>query len=156
MSQAPETRAADLLRAELAAVGPARFTARDYKPGTVIHIVLFRFKPHVSADEREDVKRRFLALKQDGRRDGHPYIEDIVAGAQTSGEGAERGFEMAFVVRFASEGDRNFYVGAPIVTDPSCSDQQHEAFKKAVGSRIADDGWGVLVFDFRAEGAAST
>ena len=153
MNQIPTTPPVDLLRAELDAVGAARFTAPDYKPGPIVHIVLFRFMPDVSAPDRADVKQRFLALKHEGRRDGQPYIEDIVAGSQTSGEGAERGFEMAFVVRFASEGDRNFYVGAPIITDPTYCDQQHQAFKKVVGSRLDRQGAGVLVFDFRAESA---
>lgn len=151
MSQTPPV---DLLRAELEAVGTARFTAPDYKPGTIVHIVLFRFKADVSEADRDDVKRRFLALKHEGRRDGRPYIKDIVAGAQSSGEGAERGFEMAFVVRFSSEGDRNFYVGAPIVADPAYCDQQHQAFKSVVGPRLDRQSAGVLVFDFRAESAS--
>ena len=62
---------------------------------------------------------------------------------------------MAFVVRFASEGDRNFYVGAPIVTDPAYCDRQHHAFKGIVGPRLDRQGAGVLVFDFRAESASA-
>ena len=129
------------LSAEFEAVGAARFTAPDYKPGEVVHIVLFRLKPAVSQADRAVVTDRFLALGQECRRDGQPYIRDIVAGAPNGGEGVERGFELGFVLRFASEGDRNFYAGVPNPTDPA-----HEAFKAFVGPMLAEDG--VLVFDF--------
>ena len=144
--------AAARLRAERDAVGTAAFVARDYRPGPVVHIVLFRFAPHVSAAQRQDAKGRFLALRHTALRDGAPYMQEIVAGAQCSGEGADRGFELAVVVRFASEGDRNFYVGAPIVADPAFFDPVHQAFKEAVGPLLAPGPTGVLVVDFRAAG----
>ena len=143
------TDAAARLRAEQDAVGTAAFVARNYKPGPVVHIVLFRFAPGVSPAQRDQAERRFLALRHTALRDGAPYIEEIVAGAQCSGEGADRGFELAVVVRFASEGDRNFYVGAPIVADPTFFDPVHQAFKEAVGPLLAPDPAGVLVVDFR-------
>lgn len=149
---APSAMAAQL-RAEQDAIGTAAFVARTYKRGPVVHIVLFRFAPHVSATQREDAKSRFLALRHAAHRDGAPYIDEIVAGAQCSGEGADAGFELAVVVRFASEGDRNYYVGAPIVTDPAFFDPVHHAFKEAVGPLLAPGPTGVLVVDFRAAGA---
>ena len=141
---------AERLAAERDAIGEAAFTASSYRPGEVVHIVLFRFDPSVLAAAREDVKRRFLALGDACRRAGRPYIRDIVAGEPNGGEGAERGFEQGFVLRFASEGDRNYYVGEPVVSDPACRDPAHDAFKQVVGPLLAKEA-GVLVFDFAAQ-----
>lgn len=140
----------DRLAAERDAIGEATFTAPSYRPGEVVHIVLFRFRTTALPADRDEVKRRFLALGDACRRDGRPYILDIVAGEPNGGEGAERGFEQGFVLRFASEGDRNYYVGTPVVSDPKCCDPAHDAFKRIVGPLLAEDG-GVLVFDFAVE-----
>nr|WP_246314766.1 Dabb family protein [Kineococcus aurantiacus] len=126
----------------LAEVGVAAFTARDFRPGLVRHVVLFRYRPEVDADQREEVLRRFRALA-DSPRDGAPYIVSIEAGPQTSGEGVDGGFDHGIVVTFASEGDRNHYVGTPVVEDPAFSDPEHARFKEFVGPLLAD----VLVFD---------
>lgn len=132
---------AERLIAEHERVGTARFTAPEYKPGEVVHIVLFRLNDTVSESDRAEVTRRFLALGQACLRDGKPYIRDIVAGTPNGGEGVERGYELGFVLRFASEGDRNFYAGVPNPTDPA-----HKAFQGFVGPLLAEGG--VLVFDF--------
>lgn len=136
------------LEAELADVGPASFTARDYQPGLVQHIVLFRFRDAVTDDERREVADRFRALAESPRPDGERYIVSISAGEQTSGERAGHGFELGFVVTFASEGDRHFYVGAPVQNDPAYFDHRHGAFKEFVGPLLETGGAGVLVFDF--------
>jgi len=127
----------------------ATLIARDFRAGEVNHIVLFRFADGVTADQRQEVQDRFRALAHTPHPDGSgPYILSIVAGVQNSHENAGRGFELAFVVRFASEGDRNFYVGAPLVSDPNLFDRQHAAFKDSVGPLLAGGDAGVLVFDF--------
>ncbi|MDR0253143.1 MAG: Dabb family protein, partial [Brucellaceae bacterium] len=93
------------------------FTAPNFKNGVIQHIVLFRFKPEVSAEQRKEVFDRFLQLKDKAKRNGKPYITSIKAGAQnTSLEGAGQGFDQAFIVQFRSQGDRNYYVGTPVVT----------------------------------------
>jgi hypothetical protein len=127
-----------------AAVGPREFTARDYRPGLIRHVVLFRYRDEVTADTKDEVLRRFLDLAS-STRDGSRYIVSIEAGPQGSGEGNGGGFEHGIVVTFASEGDRNHYVGTPVVTDPAYSDPRHAAFKEFVGPLLAQDG--VLVFD---------
>jgi hypothetical protein len=132
----------EALEAELAALGPAAFTARDHREGPVAHLVLFRYRDDVDAAERGEVVRRFLALA-DTPRDGAPYIRSIVGGDPTGGERAEHGFDHGFVVAFGSAGDRNFYVGEPLVTDPAHLDPAHAAFKEFVGPLLDD----VLVFD---------
>lgn len=138
--------ARNALDQELAEVGPETFTARDYKPGRVVHIVLFKFDPSTSDAVKTDVTGRFLALKDAPREDGEPYIQSIDAGPQASGEeavGAD--YDLAFVVVFASVGDRNYYVGEPVVSDPRFFDGAHAAFKEYVGPLL--DGGDVLVFD---------
>jgi hypothetical protein len=135
------------LRAELANVGPDRFTARDYRPGTVTHIVLFRFGAATDAAARAELVRRFHELAAT-ERGGGPYIRSIVSGPQLSGEASDDGFEHAFVVTFDSLGDRNFYVGEPVIDDPRYLDGVHAQFKTFAGPLLADDG--ALVFDFAA------
>lgn len=111
--------------------------------------MLFRFHSGVTTEQRHEVVRRFRALADSPHPDGSgPYIVSIASGTQTSGEGAGHGFEVGFVLRFASEGDRNFYVGAPLVTDPAFQDQPHAAFKEFVGPLLEGSGNGALVFDF--------
>lgn len=132
------------LRAELAELGVERFTARDHRLGTVTHLVLFRYRAEASEAVRAEVVDRFLGLAAT-TRDGIPYIVSIVGGPPSGGESAESGFEHAFVVTFASEGDRNYYVGEPVVTDERYLDPVHAAFKRFVGPVLAADG--VLVFD---------
>ncbi|GAA4978829.1 Dabb family protein [Kineococcus glutinatus] len=140
------------LREQLAAVGAAAFTARDHRPGLVRHIVLFRYRQEVTEAQKAEVLRRFLALADSRRADGERYITSVEAGGQGSGEGAGGGYEHGVVVTFASEGDRNHYVGAPVVEDPAYCDAEHAAFKEFVGPLLHPDG-GALVFDVVGHGA---
>ncbi|AZN37972.1 Dabb family protein [Iodobacter ciconiae] len=137
------------LKQDLGNVGAARFTHSDYKKGPLRHIVLFRYKPSVSAEQRQEVSKRFLALSK-SLRNNKPYIVSIEEGLQNSGEGADHGFEQAFLVTFNSEGDRNFYVGEPIVTDTQYFDLAHQDFKVFVGPLLAPQG--ALVFDYVING----
>lgn len=130
------------LHNEVDAVGPARFTARNYRPGPILHIVLFRFSTATSAQQRGTAISRFLALAL-SEREGAPYIRAIQSGPQLSGEGAPGGAEHAFLVSFDSLGDRNFYVGEPFVSDPEFRDAAHHEFKDFVGPLLA----GATVFD---------
>jgi Stress responsive A/B Barrel Domain len=135
-----------VLDQELAEVGPETFTARDYRPGRVVHIVLFKFDPSHPETVLTEVTERFLALKESKRDDGRPYIVSIDAGAQGSGEGVVGAdYDLGFVVVFASSGDRNYYVGAPVQTDPRFFDPMHADFKEFVGPLL--QGGDVLVFD---------
>jgi hypothetical protein len=137
-------------RAEADAVGAATFTSPDYRPGLVTHLVLFRYAATASRADIAEVGRRFLALAQSPRADGEPYILSIVSGEQQSSEDAGHGFDEAFAVAFASFGDRNFYVGKPVVDTPGLFDEQHDAFKGWVGRFVEPGPDGVLVFDIQA------
>jgi hypothetical protein len=137
------TNPAAVLATELAEVGPEQFTAHDYRRGTVRHIVLFKFAGTASEADRSELSHRFHALA-DTERDGQRYIVSIESGDQISGEVEPDGFEVGFLVTFSSQGDRNFYVGEPVVADPAYLDQEHAAFKAFAGPLLA----GVQVFDF--------
>lgn len=128
-------------------------TAPDHGPGDVVHVVLFRFAPTTTADQRTEVQRRFLALA-DAERDGRRYVRSIRSGPQLSPEGAGHGFELGFVVEFDSEGDRNFYLGRPFVGDASF-DEAHDAFTSFVLPFLEPGGNGVLVFDLVAGSPAA-
>ncbi|MCE0743687.1 Dabb family protein [Acetobacter sicerae] len=129
----------------LAKVGAVRFTAPDFQPGTLRHMVMFRFRPEVTAALRNEVTKRFLALASLSRRpDGKPVVVSIEAGPQNSGENSDLGLQEGYLVTFRSEGDRNFYVGRPVVTDARYFDAAHDAFKTFAGPYLEK----VVVFDF--------
>ncbi|MDN4639988.1 Dabb family protein [Agreia sp. PsM10] len=140
------TTASERLHTELLEVGVERFTSSTYKPGPVLHIVLFRFDDGVQHNRRDHAVASFHMLAQ-SERDGRPYIESIVSGAQLSGEDGANDYEYGFVVRFGSLGDRNYYVGEPIITDPRHYDTLHAAFKKEIGPLLRPQD-GVQVMDF--------
>jgi len=136
----------DTLKEQLQRVGVATFTAPNYRRGSIGHIVLIRFADAVPASARTAAIQAFLDLRSACVREHKPYIRSIEVGAQSSGEGADRGFEYGFVLHFDSEGDRNYYVGEPVVDDPDFYDARHHAFKQMIGPLLAPQG--VLVFDY--------
>jgi hypothetical protein len=124
-------------------------TDRAYRRGAVRNIVLFRYRPGTSEADLQQVRDRFHAL-QSSHRDGEPYILGIESGHQNSPEGLGQGFQRAFIVSFASEGDRNYYLGEPLITDPDLYDPMHHAFKTFIGSHLDPHQGSALVFDFTA------
>lgn len=138
----------ETLQAICDAIGVEAFTAPSYRPGLIRHIVLFRLQSEATPAQRDGVTQRFLQLQDACRRHGEPYILSIETGAQSSGEGADGGFEQGFVVTFGSEGDRNYYVGTPVVTDAHYYDPAHSAYKESLAGLLLPGPAGVLVFDF--------
>lgn len=137
-----------ILEATLAKIGPEAFTAEDYNPGLIRHIVMFQLAPTATAEQRAQVVERFIALGDACRRkNGARYLLDIQAGTQSSGEGQDHGFNVAIVVTLKSEGDRNYYVGTPVVVDPRFHDPAHQAYKDFVKPLVSAG----LVFDFAVE-----
>ena len=147
---------AEQLKREVLGLGSAVVTGTEYKQGLVKHLVLFRYKNTTSAEQRSEIAKRFLALQRESLRNGQPYIMSIEYGLQNSGEGADLGLQEGFIVTFKSEGDRNYYVGRPIITDPAYYEPAHQAFKDFVGPYINDSGDspGAVVFDFCVGGLA--
>lgn len=125
-------------------------TSPDYKPGAVRHIVLFRYHEDVDSKDLQKIEQKFHEL-QTSKRDGRPYILSIESGAQNSLEGLGQGFDHAYIVSFASQGDRNYYVGEPLITDPALYDPMHHAFKSFITNYISDQEGSVLVFDFHVQ-----
>lgn len=125
------------------------FTSASYDPGRTLHLVLFKYKPEVTSEQKMEVAQRFFALQQSRRKDnGQPYILFIYGGVQNSLIGKDFGFEQGYTLGFKSGGDRNYYEGDPIVTDPSFFDEYHAEFKAFVGPLLLEDG-GVIVLDYK-------
>ncbi|MFC4278768.1 Dabb family protein [Achromobacter aloeverae] len=132
----------------------AVFTSDAYQPGLLLHIVLFKYKAEVTAEQKLEVQRRFLALGGSKRAGAaSAYILSITSGSQNSLEGVGQGYEQGYTVAFKSAGDRNYYVGKPVVTDQAYFDSRHDEFKAYVGPLLAPQG-GVLVFDYAVEAQA--
>jgi Stress responsive A/B Barrel Domain len=142
----PNTPAKELANDEKA-VGIETFTSVHYKPGMIRHIVIFKYRDSVTSSQKDEVRRRFLALKDEAKINGKRYIRSIESGDQMSGEGADRGLEQIFLVTFCSEGSRNYYVGTPIINNPNYYDPAHADFKDFVGPLLSD----VVVVDYRVK-----
>ncbi|MBB2170115.1 Dabb family protein [Gluconacetobacter aggeris] len=147
----PPDAAAVAVQQDLAQVGVAAFTAPAFRPGLVRHVVLFRFLKDVTPFQKAEIARRFLELAADSHRpDGRPVVESIETGFQNGGEGVDEGYQMGFLVSFRSEGDRNYYVGRPVVTQPGFFDPAHDAFKAFAAPYLA----GIMAFDYRVAALA--
>lgn len=146
--KAPDA-AAQARQDELQRVGLVRFTSQDYKPGLIRHMVMFRYKPGTSDAVRRQIREQFLAMQQTARRNGKPYILSIETGLQNSGEGADQGLQEAFLLTFRSEGDRNYYVGTPVVNSPAYYEPTHERFKQFAFPHIQS----AVVFDYTRSAA---
>ena len=134
---------------ELAFVGPDVFTASDFGAGCVRHIVLYQFKPGLTGRRMDDILDGFLRLQLDARRNGKPYIVSIDGGYQQSGERQGAGFQLGFIVTFESLGDRNYFVGSPVVRDRAYTDSAAAAFRASIAPFLTDNG--TLVFDLVAQ-----
>ncbi|MGZ3743358.1 MAG: Dabb family protein [Pseudobdellovibrionaceae bacterium] len=152
-SFAKSTTASDSIQKTVSAIGEAEFVSPQYHPGLIRHLVLFRYNDSVTAAQKKEIARRFLALKNESTRNGMPYIVSIETGNQNSGEGVDQELEQGFIVTFKSEGDRNYYVGRDIVKQDGNFDLAHDAFKRFVGQFLHTpiNPTGVLVFDFKVE-----
>ncbi|RDA91280.1 hypothetical protein CP533_6321 [Ophiocordyceps camponoti-saundersi (nom. inval.)] len=108
----------------------------------IVHVVFFQFKPELTAMERTRLCDQMLALKDSclHPRSEKPYIRSSIGGLDKSIEGAQGGMTHAFVVEFASQEDRDYY----IQQDPA-----HRAFvdhilPKLVKARIIDFSPGIF------------
>jgi hypothetical protein len=103
----------------------------------VKHVVALRFKPDVTQLRKDDVMKRFLALKHECMRNGQNYIVSLVGGDCTKSlEGLTQGFEQTYIVTFKDQDDYRYYIGQPFV---SPFDAAHDAFKKFVVPLLSVD-----------------
>ncbi|KAG9229688.1 hypothetical protein BJ875DRAFT_507791 [Amylocarpus encephaloides] len=96
---------------------------------TIIHIVLFEFKPTTELELIQEVCKNMLALRHNcvHPRTNRPYIIESSGGRDNSPEGHQGGFSHGFVSHFANEQDRRYY----IEEDPA-----HQAFVKSLDGII--------------------
>ncbi|PSS20410.1 hypothetical protein M430DRAFT_138873 [Amorphotheca resinae ATCC 22711] len=97
---------------------------------TIVHIVLFEFKPSVDNEVIRDVCRRMLALRENciHPTSKKPYILEASGGRDHSPEGHQvGGFSHGFVSHFANEEDRRYYLE---------EDPVHLEFVKSLGPII--------------------
>ncbi|KAF2236684.1 dabb-domain-containing protein [Viridothelium virens] len=104
---------------------------------TIVHVVLFEFKPNTTHKQVHDVCNRMLGL---GQKCVHPdtqkkYIKSARGGRDNSPEGHQGGFSHGFVFEFENEDDRKYY----LEKDPA-----HLDFVKDVGTFVQN----VRVIDF--------
>lgn len=95
----------------------------------VRHLVLFRFKPTVSAADAEAVVRHFAELPGQ-----IPGITSFECGINSSPEGLAKGFTHPFLMSFESAAARDAYLPHPA----------HQAFVQRIGPLVDD----VLVIDY--------
>lgn len=130
----------------------SRLTEAQFNPGIVRHFVAFKFKKNIDQVQINKVVSNFLALKTLCVRNAKPYILSIEVGKANSFEGADQGKQIGFLVTFKSEGDRNYYVGQPLIPESEVDfyDPAHLRFKKFVGPLLETPVVpnGVYVFDF--------
>ncbi|KAH7367737.1 stress responsive a b barrel domain-containing protein [Plectosphaerella cucumerina] len=103
----------------------------------VTHIVAVGFKDDVSAETIKETAAGFFKLQQScvHPTNQQPYILSVKGGKDTSPEGLQNGITHAFVVEFASEEDRDYYVK---------EDLAHRAYAQGLGSVIGK----IVVTDF--------
>ena len=96
------------------------------------HVVCFKFKATVTAQDIKQVEEAFQALK--GKI---PQIVALEWGTNVSKEKKDKGFTHCYILSFKSEQDLETYVSHP----------DHKAFGKIVGPLLED----VFVIDFWAK-----
>ncbi|KAJ5112871.1 hypothetical protein N7456_001405 [Penicillium angulare] len=103
----------------------------------VTHIVLLQFTPEVTETDRQEVAIKIQGLKDDcvHPQTGKRYMLSMKAGMDMSIEGSQRDITHAFVSKFSTTDDRDYFVQEDLV---------HMALVKAVKSKLRK----VQVVDF--------
>ncbi|KAF6221485.1 hypothetical protein HO133_002341 [Letharia lupina] len=91
----------------------------------IIHVVMFEFKPSTELSAIQDACNRMVDLRNQCIHPASkkPYITTSSGGRQNSSESTKADYSHAFVVEFASEEDRKYYVE---------EDPAHLEFKKSL------------------------
>ncbi|KAF9888890.1 hypothetical protein FE257_008260 [Aspergillus nanangensis] len=91
----------------------------------ITHIVLFQFKQNAAVEAIHNACKQMLSLKDRclDPSTRKPYIQSASGGRDNSPEGAQGGITHAFIVEFATEADRDFYV---------TRDSVHQEFVKSL------------------------
>ncbi|WP_370895968.1 Dabb family protein [Chryseobacterium gossypii] len=136
----------------------ATFTSCDDDPDDhpeeqrIEHLVLFKFRPDITVQQKQEIISRFMALKN-SLKNGKPYL-NVEYGFQNSMESVKGDYDIGFRVTFSSIEDRDYYVGKPFLTAPGTYDPMHDDFKNFVGPYLDSDpanpNKGVLVLDYKS------
>ncbi|EOA91147.1 hypothetical protein ACJQWK_11239 [Exserohilum turcicum] len=104
---------------------------------TIIHVVLFEWKPTATPDQIAEACKRMLELKDQciHPTSQKPYIRSFTGGKNNSPEGQAGNSTHGFVVEFENEEDRDYYV---------FKDPVHQEFIKFAGEVAS----GVRVVDY--------
>ena len=106
---------------------------------SIFHFVHFRFYPHIPSTTRTQISQEFTTLHH---RRLHPstqapYIKSFTGGNDTSIEDLQRGYHVAFILEFACQEDRDFYVKG---------DEVHKRFGVEILTEVVEE---VMVMDLR-------
>jgi len=104
-------------------------SAADPSEKRLRHMVLYQFKPNISATQTKEVIDAFAALPK-----AIPTIVDFEHGPNVSQEGKSDGLTYGFVVTFKSQDDLDAYIKHPA----------HQAYVAIVKDRRQK----VIVFDY--------
>ena len=104
----------------------------------LLHIVIFKFAPDASKILIDDICTRMLALRREcvQPETKENYIVSLEGGKDVSLEGKHKGYTHIFVVTFANETDRNYYVR---------QDEAHLRYSRS----LQGTGTEVMVVDFQ-------
>ncbi len=93
------------------------------------HVVIFKYKPEVTAAQLDEINRAFQNLKN-----AIPEVKDFERGTNNSPEGLNKGFTHCYMITFASEADRDAYLPHPA----------HKKFVELIGGKLEEP----FVFDY--------
>ncbi|CZT16712.1 uncharacterized protein RCC_02547 [Ramularia collo-cygni] len=79
---------------------------------SILHIVMFQFKPSISTTQIHNICTNMLSLSQKclHPESQQPYVKSYGGGKDTSPEGLQGGLTHAFISEFQSEEDRTYYL----------------------------------------------
>ncbi len=118
------------LREELDKIGLQAFTAPNYKPRIVKYTIVFRYLKTTTVAQQEEVRKRFMELKEKAKRNGHQYIVSIQDTMQNDLRWVDKKSDQCFTIIFHTEGDRNYFVGTPVIRNPNFYDTAYQEFKE--------------------------
>lgn len=93
------------------------------------HVVLFKYKPEVTAGQLDEINRAFQDLKRQ-----IPEVRGFERGINNSPEGLAKGFTHGYLITFGSEADRDAYLPHPA----------HKKFVEMLGGKLEEP----FVFDY--------
>ena len=93
------------------------------------HVVIFKYKPEVTAAQLDEINRAFQNLKI-----AIPQVKEFERGINNSPEGLNKGFTHCYLITFANEADRDAYLPHPA----------HKQFVELIGGKLEE----AFVFDY--------